>query len=240
MGPLPLFPRGPGRAVSPVPRVSLNWTRLNTRLRAAGRFASSGERIRDRWTLFRAGLARYRPFDDHSVYSRLGRLGGLNITPRLRCAGGQRVALNLAEVTDLIVFEELFVEQIYPLGEVPFTPDAIVDVGACAGFFTLLAHARFPAAHCHTFEPQPDNLLRLRTNFALNGLSANVLPCAAGLSSGSARFIGHGFGGHLVARNEPGSIEVPVRDSRTGSFPVAKTKLPARNTPNTSSCAPRP
>ncbi|MFZ5495235.1 MAG: FkbM family methyltransferase [Verrucomicrobiota bacterium] len=184
--------------------------RLRSRWLTARRFAAAGSSWRDRFALFRAGLARHRPFAGGSLYARIGRIPGVEITPRLNGAGGHRLALSLLDATDLIVFEEIFLDGIYPLEEVPFTPDTVVDCGACAGFFTILAHGRHPSARLHVFEPHPANLARLRRNLELNAITATVHAAAVGHQAGSARFTGEGFGGHLASATEPGPLVVGI------------------------------
>lgn len=201
------------------------WRRIAERLRVARRFAAAGTGPMDRVSLFRGGVARHRPFDGPSPYARLGRLGGAVITPRIRQARGQRVQLDLRELTGLILFEEVFLDAIYPLERVNFTPAAIVDCGACEGFFSLLAHARFPGVPCHAFEPQPQNVARLRRNFALNGLTATVHAAAVGVAEGRALFHGEGFGGHLAAAHTAGASEVRVVNLATFLTGLAAPRL---------------
>jgi len=183
--------------------------RLQSRWTTAAAFAATAHAAEDRPALFLAGIARGVPFVGGGFYARLGRLLGAEVSPRVRAAGGSRIGLDLRDAGDLMVFEEIFVDLVYPLNLVPFVPDTIVDCGACAGFFTLLAHARFPDARMHAFEPEPKNLERLRRNFALNGLAAEVHAAAVGLADGTASFSGAGFGGHLGAAVQ-GAIEVRV------------------------------
>lgn len=184
--------------------------RLLTRWRVARTFAGTAHRVRDIAPLFRAGLARQRPFAGASAYARLGRLLGDRIAPRIRSAGGHRLEFDLQDVTDLMIFEEIFIDGIYPLERLPFAPDAVVDCGACAGFFTVLAHSRWPAAGYHVFEPNPANLTRLRGNLALNAIPATVHAAAVAERAGKARFSGEGFGGHLDESGGPATFEVEV------------------------------
>jgi FkbM family methyltransferase len=91
-------------------------------------------------------------------------------------------------------------------------PGAIVfDIGANAGFFTLLA-ARLagPGGHVFAFEPVPDNLALLREHVRLNqATNVTVLPLAVAASTGSARFlIGENPSQGELSTN--GEIEVAV------------------------------
>ena len=111
-----------------------------------------------------------------------------------------------------MIFEKIFLDGIYSLAGVSFTPDTVVDCGACAGFFTVLAHGRWPATCYHVFEPNPANLTRLRSNLALNAIAATVHAAAVGDQAGTAGFSGDGFGGHLADSNGPQTIAVTVAD----------------------------
>lgn len=180
---------------------------VRARLDTARRFSAAAFSWRDRAPLWLAGIARHRPFSGSGLYPALGRACATEVTPRLRGAGGHRLALDLRDATDLMILEEIFLDGIYPLDEVPFTPDAVVDCGACAGFFTVLAHARYSAAQYHLFEPNPANLTRLQRNLGLNRIAANIQPAAVGHQAGRARFSGEGFGGHLSASGEASSLD---------------------------------
>jgi FkbM family methyltransferase len=196
-------------------------SRLRARWRVIRAFAARGLAAGDRLSLARAGLARGRPFDGASLYARIGRLPRPVIAPRLRATRGGRVMLDLRDLPDLMIFEEIFVDGIYPMDAASFTPDAIFDCGACRGHFALLAHSLHPAARLELFEPEPQNQERIRANLALNRIRATVHPAAVGVSSGHARFSGSGFGGHILASGEPED------KPRTPSTQVAVVDLPA-------------
>lgn len=184
--------------------------RLYARWQMARRFAGAAQHAGDYAPLFLAGLARLRPFAGTSPYARLGRLMGPRVAPRIRAAGGHRLEFDLRDATDLTIFEEIFLDGIYPLERVPFTPDAVVDCGGCAGLFTVLAHSRYPDARFHVFEPNPSNLTRLNRNLSLNVIAATVHAAAVADRAGRARFSGEGFGGHLDAAGGASTFEVEV------------------------------
>lgn len=186
--------------------------RVWRRWKMAAAYAATAARWIDRPALFRAGLARLRPFADNSFYARFGRLFGANIAPRLHGAGGARVHLDLTDATDLMIVEEIFIDEVYPLASVPFTPATIIDCGACAGLFTLLAHARYPAAQLHLFEPEPGNLGRLRRNLTTNQTPATIHAAAVGIADGHAFFTGKGFHGHLAASSTNQAVKIEVID----------------------------
>ena len=70
--------------------------------------------------------------------------------------------------------------------------DQILDIGAAAGYYTLLS-ARLvgDSGRVVSFEPDPNNLKFLRSHVEQNGLShVTVLPIALADETGTARFGG--------------------------------------------------
>lgn len=109
---------------------------------------------------------------------------------------------------DLIIFEEVFMFDHYPLGSLGFEPDLVVDCGAHVGFFTLLASARFPEAERVSVEPNPENFECLRVHSERNRLGGELVEAAVALVAGEATFAGRGFRGSLVDHDVEGSIRV--------------------------------
>jgi FkbM family methyltransferase len=90
--------------------------------------------------------------------------------------------------------------------------DVVYDIGANAGFFTLLASKLAgPRGGVYAFEPLPQNLACLRKHVLLNGRETiRVLPFAVAATSGKTRF--------AIAHNpsqgglsEHGELEVEIR-----------------------------
>jgi len=183
--------------------VKTTWQRLRHRLDTARAFASTGERWEDRTTLALAGLSRLRPFGDTSLYSRVGRMFGDEVRPLVREAG-LRIPLNLRDSAETTIFEEIFVEKVYPLGEVDFSPDLVLDCGAFTGMFSLLARRRFPHAAIIAFEPDSHNASRFLHALATNGSEIELHEAAVGIADGHARFSGDGYGGKIVGDVDPG------------------------------------
>ncbi|HVT73096.1 MAG TPA: FkbM family methyltransferase [Lacunisphaera sp.] len=183
---------------------------IRRRVRTVAAFAGTGLGWSDRVRLGLAGLARHRPFGGTSLYTRVGRLLARTSPPHVTAAGGQRIALDLTRADEVMIFEEIFVDHTYPLEKIPFIPDTVVDCGAYAGMFTLLARARFPAARFQAFEPEPRNVARTRANFSLNGAPVELIPAAVGVRDGVIHFSGSGFGGHITANGGTDGIEVPL------------------------------
>ena len=87
------------------------------------------------------------------------------------------------------------------------TPGSVVfDIGAHAGFYTLLASALTgPAGRVFAFEPMPGNVARLREHLRLNGVTnVTVIERAVADAAGVATFTacGSNFQGHLLPGGE--------------------------------------
>ena len=88
------------------------------------------------------------------------------------------VKVSGADITHLWVADEVLVERVYQLNDVPFTPDLVLDLGANIGLFTLLAAQRWPGAQFVCVEPHPTTFSFLCDNLELNGVKAMKLQCA--------------------------------------------------------------
>lgn len=125
---------------------------------------------------------------------------------------GQAVTVNPTDLGQLISFEEIFVESVYELSRVPFTPTAIVDCGAHVGFFSVLGLSTYPQVPVTVFEPNPVNLGPLRRNLAAFGGQAFIHAAAVSTHDGSQRFSAvESNAGRLAEPGESGT-EVPVID----------------------------
>ena len=171
-------------------------------------FAKEGRGLSDCIKLGLAGVARRRPFDERSAYGRIFRIFGHEVLVRIKKATGIAIRLNLTNFVDLTVFEEVVIEDIYPLDRLPFMPELIVDAGACRGLFSLLAHARYPAAVLVCIEPEPTNAAMLRRHLTDNNIEADVIEAALSASEGPVCFSGDGFGGHICELSESGGVKV--------------------------------
>jgi FkbM family methyltransferase len=93
--------------------------------------------------------------------------------------------------------------------------DTFLDLGASAGFFTIIAGRRVgPGGQCIAVDPDPFNCQHVRAQAELNGLSnCVVIEAAAAERAGSARFALSAPGestGHLAGDAEPVASAVDV------------------------------
>ena len=145
----------------------------------------------------------------------LGAKGGIRTVDLL----GSRMKLDVGEY-----MQRRFYYHCYEAPEVRFFQrwlrpgDAVADVGAHVGFFTLLA-ARLvgPAGEVHAFEPVPVNFDRLGENVGLNGLQNVRLERAAvgdeegevSLGLAEERLVGESTCDYTVG-GELGGVTAPV------------------------------
>ncbi len=88
---------------------------------------------------------------------------------------------------DVGFFAQVFLFDEYEVGRLPLRPRPLVlDVGANIGWFSWRVGQSHPGAHILAFEPQSDNLARLRQMAAAAALDTEIHPCACGASAGTA------------------------------------------------------
>jgi len=171
-------------------------------------FYNEGNRPCDKLRLGLAGLARGRPFGKGSLYGSVMCFLAGEVVAKVKKAGNLLMRLDLRDLVDTMVFEEIVIEEIYPLQNVPFTPDLVVDAGSCRGMFSLIAHARFPVAKLVAIEPVPDNAKRVRKHFQENNIPAEVIEAAVTTDQRPVTFTGAGFGGHIGGAIGEGGFSV--------------------------------
>jgi FkbM family methyltransferase len=129
---------------------------------------------------------------------------------------GQMVALRPR--LDLQVAREHVTKDVYAppadvagrLGEIE--RPRVLDAGANIGLFTINAIGRYDVSRVVAVEPDPENVVLLRRNVALNGYDerVDVVEAAVGTTSGTARFnAGHRELSHM---SDNGGVEVAVVD----------------------------
>jgi FkbM family methyltransferase len=123
--------------------------------------------------------------------------------------------INPASISEIMIYEEIFVKRTYNLSSLPFQPAVVVDCGGFEGYFTLLASAYFPKTQLVAFEPHPANFSAMCSNFARNGIEVSAHAQAVSNISGRMRFSGAGFWGRLNYEQQTSDIiQVEVANLR--------------------------
>ena len=113
-------------------------------------------------------MFRTRPAAGEGILARWSRRLMPHIWVRPARLNGLAVRISPAEVSQFVIYEEVFIDGVYDLDQVAFAPDAIIDCGAFEGYFSLLAATRFPGVPIVAFEPNERNLDGLRANVSRN------------------------------------------------------------------------
>jgi len=186
--------------------------RMANRWKLAIRFSREGSGLVDKARLFVAGVARGRAFDQKSIYGRTLFALFPTVTARIGKLNDYKISFDLSDYVDTLIFEELVLEGIYPLNDIPFEPDLVIDAGACRGLFTLMVSPRYPNAKYVCFEPEPHNFERLRQHLKLNSVVAETHRCVVSDSDEPVMFDGWGFGGAITkASDKSSAIAVPAK-----------------------------
>lgn len=124
---------------------------------------------------------------------------------------GQAVTVSATDLGQLMSFEEVFVESVYDLGRVPFTPTAIFDCGAHVGFFSVLARSTYPRVPLIVFEPNPENLGPLRRNLS-TGSQVSIHAAAVSTRDGTCRFSATASNAGRIEESDAAGMEVAMLD----------------------------
>jgi FkbM family methyltransferase len=104
-----------------------------------------------------------------------------------RCAALCPVAADLVSPYEAGFFGQVFLFDEYEVGRLPLPPaPVVIDVGANVGFFSWRVTAARPRAQVLAFEPQSDNLARLRRMLEAVGARAEACGKACGARAGVA------------------------------------------------------
>lgn len=124
-----------------------------------------------------------------------------------RGAGTIRASLGLYESSKVRMFSER-------VGE----PDSVFDLGAHAGYFSLIA-AKL-GAHVVAVEPEPQNLLYLRRHIERNGLSQSisVVEAVASSDEGTVRIGGRGRYESKITLDGELTVDATTIDRLTEEF----------------------
>jgi FkbM family methyltransferase len=100
--------------------------------------------------------------------------------------------LEIAEINPhetRFLYDEIFVQEVYARYGLELTGnDAVFDVGANIGMFSLYVAGRHPGAKLFCFEPAPHCLERLKINLAHLGDNVRIFPTALSDRAGEAGF----------------------------------------------------
>jgi FkbM family methyltransferase len=130
---------------------------------------------------------------------------------------GKQILIATADRSQILVFNEIFVDKVYDLTRVPFVPDQIVDCGAHVGMFSVLGYRFFPSAKFILFEPNPNNVTMLRENIKRNRLNFEIVNAAVSNEDGEVRFIPEtSFGGYISDDQRPVSKSIQVKAVNLG------------------------
>jgi FkbM family methyltransferase len=144
------------------------------------------------------------------LFNRLGRrpnyLSFLTLHPN--SLDGLTVTLDPTDSSQVIIFDEVFLDHIYDFSPIPFKPTCIIDCGGHIGLFTLTASHCFPKVPITVFEPNPDNFAYLKAQISKNDLPAQLVEAAVSTHVGEVSFnAGNSCSGRMVEAS-PGADRV--------------------------------
>jgi FkbM family methyltransferase len=150
----------------------------------------------------------------------------------VRLTNGLRVTLRRPPAEDILLFREIFVEEVYNTQE-PNSDSRnvgrIIDVGANVGYSVLWLAARFPTAKILAFEPVPEHVTLLRRAITANDLNdrVNLYPVAVGTCNQEAFISTEGLRSQLMSENGPARVRTQVVDffERAGAEVIDILKL---------------
>jgi FkbM family methyltransferase len=153
------------------------------------------------------------------LFKRLGRrpnyFSFLTLAPE--SLGGLTVTLDATDSSQVLIFDEVFLDHIYDFSQIPFEPTHIMDCGGHIGLFTLTALHRFPQSEATVFEPNPDNLPYLKRQISCNKLGTVLVSSAVSTTDGEIEFAaGCSCSGKMLKDSEANDnvISVPTVDLR--------------------------
>jgi FkbM family methyltransferase len=187
--------------------------RIERKLAEMQRWIDSVGGVADWPAAMALSIYRTRPAAGNGVIARTSQRMVPHIWVRPASLNGMAIRMSPSDMANFIIYEEVFIEHVYDLDRITFTPDAIVDCGAFHGYFSLLAAARYPGVPVVAFEPNVRNLEALTANVRANQLAIDIQPAAVSTKDGTAVFSGEGCGGRLDDSGA-GAVTVPLRDLR--------------------------
>ena len=120
----------------------------------------------------------------------------------------RKMRVRLFETGDWNVLKEFTLGGAYPLENLGYTPEVVVDIGAHIGFFSIKAASYFPAADLVSIEPDFENQEMLRHNISVNKLTPTMIDSAVSNWSGYTAMTGMSSDGKRIDTSEQGSTRV--------------------------------
>jgi FkbM family methyltransferase len=105
----------------------------------------------------------------------------------------------------LSAWDEIFINRIYDVGELPECP-RLIDAGANIGLAALYWRRRYGAIRYIGFEPDPTIAAICRTNLVAWGVHGTLIEAAVGPQAGEANFVGDGADGGRICDVPRGGI----------------------------------
>jgi FkbM family methyltransferase len=188
--------------------------------------ASLGQNLNDKLLLGLFGMVA--PSQDQSK-NRWWRAFA-SIVPRFwlrpKQLNGMRILVNPTDWSQTVIFEEVFLRNVYDLNKVSFAPEVIVDCGAHVGMFSMLAAATFPQARIFAFEPNPRNAAYIRRQVQKNHLGITILESAVSTEVGVHEFAGENSHSGRLRKISNGLSKYTVS---TINFPAMLKELQAKS-----------
>jgi FkbM family methyltransferase len=196
----------------PLPR-SMHLMNVPRRLRQIASYARLANSPADTWNLAVLGFVRGHSFAGEGIIARNGKRIFPRLTVRPRIYAGLGITLDPADVSQLVIAEEVLQQNVYDLSKVPFVPDLIIDCGAHIGLFSLLCRAHFPESRINSFEPNPKNFELLKLNVEVNRANIEIVEAAVSIEQGKGSFTSSAScGGQLADEEVLNGYQVSVAD----------------------------
>jgi FkbM family methyltransferase len=135
----------------------------------------------------------------------------------IRLTNGVRVTLRRPPAEDILLFREIFLEQVYRISELDSCKAdvrRILDIGSNIGYSVLWFAAQFPGAKISAFEPVADHIDLLTKAIAANRLNDRVIiyPAAVGTENRNAYMVTAGLRSRLTPETGPNRVRTAVVD----------------------------
>lgn len=171
-----------------------------------GFFLSSGARLGLAYSLLAVALGKVRNWPEYLADC-------LNLVHKHRVTYSTCDELSFKArpgTTDAFIISEVYADNYTPKGFEIGESDAVVDIGAHIGVFSLFASKLASKGRVYALEPEPQNFSLLKENIALNGAGNVTALNAAGARSTSKRAFflsGDNTGRHSLYRELTGTPE---------------------------------